>query len=154
MVAMHSTVCALSGRDKCGDTGLFCCARTVGQKPSPWYFHSLWNNLLRLKKKFWTKEGPPFKNLGWTCFQNTVSFLSCVSVHTHTRGFLVFPGQSALHCKFRDPSLKWWAAGGGGIHTAEPHPPNLVAVLGRESPRLPEISINRDAPLCRVNWSS
>ena len=72
----------------------------------------------------------------------------------YIHGFLVFPAQSVLLCEFRDPSLKWWAAGSRGIHTAEPHPPNLVAKLGRDSPWLPEISINRDGHLCSVNWSS
>lgn len=101
--------------------GLFCCARTVGHKPSPWHFHSLWNNLFWLGKKMYFEQRKDIhskimENLGWMSFLNTVSFLSCASVQVCIHGFLVFLGQGDLHCRFRDPNAQWGQLGVGHLH--------------------------------------
>lgn len=90
---------------------------------------------------------------GWTCFLNTISLLSCVSVHMFT--WLLCAARTicpSLQMQRFQPELvgSW----GWSIRTAKPHPPNLMAELGRQSPWFSQISINIDGHLCSVSLSS
>lgn len=106
------------------------------------------------KKKFWTKKGPPFKNNGKLRL-HLFPFLFClVSLFTCIYMASLCSQGNLSFTEIPRSQPKVVGSWGRGIHTAEPHPPNLAANLGRESPWLPEISINRDGRLCSVNWSS